>query len=580
MAAILPVVCAVVGLAVGALLVWLITRPQAQATAEAAAARAREAVQTDLAKAREELAGSTAAQAAQQERSRALEASIAALTSAKLELEAQLQQHHVQHGAVRAEAEKAAAQRDGALQTLEQARQELTAIREQAAQEMAALRSQSEQSLATLRRDHEAALHALRLAGTSAEAELRARIEQEQETRQAAERQLAELRSRDSEREKAFAEQRKLLDEAQTRFKDAFAALAQQQLERSSQSFLDLAKAQLAEQQQIGRGEIEKRQQAVEELVKPISETLGRFNSTVQEIEKQRAEAYGGISAELKGLREAQLALRSKADELTDALRGQPTKWGRWGELQLRNVVEMAGMLSYCDFMEQATVAGDDGARLRPDMVVRLPNGRSIAVDSKAPVELYLQAMELAQVDERQLRLTAYASAVRKHMKDLTGKAYWDRIPGSPEFVVMFVPGESFFSAALEADPALIEAGVEQRVILATPTTLIALLRAVAYGWKQEQLADNARHISEAGTELYKRLRVHIEHLQKVGSSLGSALGSYNEAVGSLERRVLPQARRMQELGAGDGKALPEIAALEATPRQVVAPELFAGEEA
>jgi DNA recombination protein RmuC len=556
MAGFLPVLTALLGLAAGALLVWLITRPQAQALADAAAAKAREAAQADVARLREELARREAADAAQVERIKGLDETIDVLAAEKRALEAQLQAERELYAGARAEAEKSGAQRDGAQQTVEQARAELAAIREQARQEAAALRAQSEQAAQALRE----------------------RIEQAQAARQGAERELAELRTSLAEREKNIAQQAQLLEDAQAKLKDVFAALAQQQLERSSQSFLDLAKAQLAEQQQIGRGELEQRKQQVEALVRPISETLGRFDRTVQEIEKQRAEAYGGISAELKGLREAQVALRSKADELTDALRGQPTKWGRWGELQLRNVVEMAGMISYCDFMEQATVAGDEGARLRPDMVVKLPNGRSIAVDSKAPVELYLQALELAQADERQTRMAAYASAVRKHMKDLTGKAYWDRIPGSPEFVVMFVPGESFFSAALEADPALIEAGVEQRVILATPTTLIALLRAVAYGWKQEQLAENARHISEAGTELVRRLRTFAEHLQNVGKGLNSAMGSYNEAVGSLERRVLPAGRKLQALGADDGKPLPEVAALEATPRQLVAPELFAGE--
>ena len=549
---------------IGAGLVWFITRPQAQAAADAAASKAREAAQADLAKAREDLARREAADAAQLERIKGLDEAIDVLTAEKRAVEGQLNVEREQHSLARAEVEKQSALRSGAQQTTDQARVELAAIRQQTEQAQASLREQAEQAQA-----------ALRTQAAASEAALRQRVEAEQLARQAAEQQLAELRSKDAERDKAFAEQRKLLDDAQAKFKDAFSALAQEQLTQSNASFLELAKAQLAEQQQIGKGDLEKRQQAVEALVKPIGDTLTRFNSAVQEIEKQRAEAYGGISAELKGLREAQIILRSKADELTDALRGTPTKWGRWGELQLRNVVEMAGMLAYCDFTEQTTVAGDEGAKLRPDMVVKLPNARSIAVDSKAPVELYLQALELELPEAREGKMREYAGAVRRHMKDLTSKAYWDRIPGSPEFVVMFVPGESFFSAALEADPSLIEAGVEQRVILATPTTLIALLRAVAYGWKQEQLADNARHISEAGSELIKRLRVFAEHLQRVGGSLTSAVGSYNEAVGSLERRVLPQARRMQELGAGDGKVLPEAVLLEAVPRQLVAPELF-----
>jgi DNA recombination protein RmuC len=542
MAAALPLVAAFIGLIAGALIVWLITRPQVSAAAESAAAKAREAAQAEIAKLREDLARREAGEAAHIDRLRQHDEALDTLRGERDALDSQVDEERALHAQSREALGKAGAQRDALAQDTVRLRAELAEARTAAVQEQAALRQ---------------------------------RAEQEQQARQQAEQLLAELRSKDAERDKAFAEQRRLLDEAQLKFKDAFAAVAQQQLDQSNKSFLELAKAELGRHQQEAKGELEQRKQQVEALVKPIHDTLGRFNTTVQEIEKQRAEAYGGISAELKGLREAQIQLRGKADELTDALRGQPTKWGRWGELQLHNVVEMAGMLAYCDFTEQTTVAGDDGARLRPDMVVRLPNGRSIAVDSKAPVELYIQAMELQNADERQAKLAAYAASVRRHMKDLTSKAYWDRIPGSPEFVVMFVPGESFFSAALEADPALIEAGAEQRVILATPTTLIALLRAVAYGWKQEQLAENARHISEAGTELVKRLRTFAEHLQKVGSGLSSAMGSYNEAVGSLERRVLPAARRMQELGATDGKALPEVPAVETLPRQLTSSELF-----
>lgn len=369
------------------------------------------------------------------------------------------------------------------------------------------------------------------------------------------------------------------LSQVEKNLKDTMAALAREALQGNNQSFLELAKEQLGAMQKEHKAELDQRKQAVETLVKPIGDSLSKFNETVQGIEKQRAEAYGGITQELRALREAQSALRSKADDLTNALRGQPTKWGRWGELQLRNVVEMAGMLPYCDFTEQESVAGDEGARLRPDMIVKLPNNKRIAVDSKAPVEMYIASMELEDEEARRAKLAEYAATVRKHLGDLTKKAYWDRIPGSPEFVVMFLPGESFFSAALEADPALIEAGVEQRVILATPTTLIALLRAVAYGWKQEQLAENARHISDAGAELVKRLRVFAEHLQRVGSGLNTAVGSYNDAVGSLERRVLPQARRMQELGAGDEKALPESSSIEVVPRSLEVQELFGRQE-
>jgi DNA recombination protein RmuC len=527
----LLILAAAVGVFAGAGLAWLLLRGQQSALATNAAAEAKRSAEADLSKLREELIRREGAEAAATLKAAELGTAVEQLGTECKAAHAQLAAEKELHGAAGGEIKRLTALLDAEHQNLVSARQELIASRQQ--------------------------------------------FTDETQTRQSTQRELAELRTSLAERERSLQQQAKLIEDAQVKLKDVFSSLAQEQLAASNNSFLELAKAQMGEYQQAAKGELEQRKQQVEALVKPISETLGRFNTTVQEIEKQRAEAYGGISAELKGLREAQVALRSKADELTDALRGQPTKWGRWGELQLRNVVEMAGMLNYCDFCEQATVAGDEGAKLRPDMVVKLPNSRSIAVDSKAPVELFLQAMEL-DGDLRQAKLAAYAGAVRKHMKELTSKAYWDRIPGSPEFVVMFVPGESFFSAALEADPALIEAGVEQRVILATPTTLIALLRAVAYGWKQEQLADNARHISDAGTELVRRLRVFAEHLQRVGSSLGSAVGSYNEAVGSLERRVLPQARRMHELGAGDGKPLPEAAALEVQPRLLAPPELFA----
>lgn len=382
-----------------------------------------------------------------------------------------------------------------------------------------------------------------------------------------------------SERDTKHAEQLALLRGAEKALKEAFGNIASEALAGNNKSFLELAKAQLATHQQQAQGELDQRKQAVENMVKPISESLGRFNTTVQEIEKQRAEAYGGISVELRALREAQAALHGKATELTDALRGQPTRWGRWGELQLRNLVEASGMLAYCDFCEQESIPGEDGARLRPDMLIRLAGGRHIAVDSKAPVELYLAALEMPTEDERLAKLQDYAAGVRRHVADLTKKSYWEHVAGSPEFVVMFMPGESFFSAVHVADPSLINPTAETRVILASPTTLLALLRSVAYGWKQVQLADNARQINDAAAELYKRVRVFLDHMSRVGRGLSGALESYNAAVGSLDTRVLPQARRMHELGASDGKPLAHLAALDVQARALTAPEALEDSE-
>jgi DNA recombination protein RmuC len=450
--------------------------------------------------------------------------------------------------------------REEARVAAEKAREEMRVSAEQSRDELRKAMEEAAGKLARRLEETEALLKAETEAKLNAESEIKRIVSLHAKDKETLDAQLAQLR------------------EFEKTLQSKMDTLARQALEGNNKAFLELAGQHLGSLQQSHKADMEQRRQQVESMVKPLGDSLSKFNETVQGIEKQRAEAYGGITQELKGLREAQLALRSKADDLTNALRGQPTKWGRWGELQLRNVVEMAGMLQYCDFIEQETVGGDEGAKLRPDMIVKLPNDKRIAVDSKAPVEMYIASMEIDNEEARRAKLNEYAAAVRKHMTDLTKKAYWDRIPGSPEFVVMFLPGESFFSAALEADPSLIEMGVEQRVILATPTTLIALLRAVAYGWKQEQLAENARHISDAGAELVKRLRVFAEHLQKVGTGLSSAVGNYNEAVGSLERRVLPQARRMQELGAGDGKALPEMADLELAPRKLDVPELFGRE--
>jgi DNA recombination protein RmuC len=379
-----------------------------------------------------------------------------------------------------------------------------------------------------------------------------------------------------------FAERQATLEAARDSFADAFRLISADALAKNNQSFLELARATLEAQQAAAlasaKSDLDKRQQAIGELVAPVKTSLEKFEQQIQGIEKSRIDAYATLNEQVRAMAEAHGALRLETGNLVKALRAPQTR-GRWGELQLKRVVEMAGMLGHCDFEEQASTNTADG-RLRPDLIVRLPGGKNIVVDAKAPLAAYLEALEASDEAEKKRKLADHARQVREHLRKLGQKAYWEQFQPSPDFVVLFLPGEMFYSAALEADPSLIEAGVDARVILATPTTLIALLRAVAYGWTQQALTENAERIRVLGRELYERIATVAEHWGRVGKNLGEAVGAYNDSVASLERRVLVSARKFRELkAAAEDKEIRDLNPVEALPRDVQAPELLAGDD-
>ena len=369
-------------------------------------------------------------------------------------------------------------------------------------------------------------------------------------------------------------QERELLSKTRTELTDTFKALAGDALNASTGQFLKLAAERFAHLQTGASADLEQRRTAIESLVKPVAESLGKVEKQIGEIEKNRVGSYENLLAVVNNLQSTQQDLRRETGNLVGALR-RPNVRGRWGELQLRRVVELSGMLDRVDFQEQVNVAGEDGA-LRPDLIVRLPGGKSIIVDAKAPLAAYLDSLEMADDDARARKLEDHAKQIRDHIQKLSAKSYWAEFD-TPEFVVLFIPGEAFYSAALEQDATLIESGIDRKVILATPTTLIALLKTVAYGWRQESLANDAREIAALGRDLYERLATMASHWNKMGKGLSTAMGAYNEAVGSLESRVLPAARKFRDLNvAAEGKEIDVIHQLETLPRTLTAEEMTA----
>jgi DNA recombination protein RmuC len=393
---------------------------------------------------------------------------------------------------------------------------------------------------------------------------LREKLSVEQTARVQAETTLKETQLR-------LAEERILIEKAQQDLSDAFKALAATSLNENNEAFIKLARATFENVLSEAKGDLGAKEEAIKGLVSPLTDSLNKFEQQVHKLEATRQEAYTSLEEHLKSLTSSQQQLQRETGNLVTALR-TPHVRGRWGEMTLRRVVELAEMSEHCDFTEQTTFTGEDG-RLRPDLIVHLPSNRKIVIDAKVSLDAYLSATTAATEEERETFLISHARQVRAHMTRLGEKKYAEQIQPAPEFVVMFIPGESFFAEAAHHDLKLIEDGMQNRVIPASPTTLITLLLAVAFGWRQEQITKNAQEISDLGKKLHDRMRTLVEHISEIGRGLDKATGSYNKAVGSMERNILPAARQFRELKAATGEDIPVLAPLDFIPRALNAPE-------
>lgn len=403
--------------------------------------------------------------------------------------------------------------------------------------------------------------------------ELRKQLESERAEGASVRRELSEAQqaraaadTRITETNKQLADQKALLDQARQELVGSFQALSGEALKQNNDAFLKLAAVSFEALHAKAEGDLAQRQQAIDGLVRPLHESLQRYDEQMRLLEQSRQSAYGGLDQHLKSLAESHQRLQQETGNLVKALRA-PTVRGQWGEITLKRVAELAGMVDHCDFVEQTTVSGEEG-RFRPDMVVRLPGGRQIIVDAKTVLAAYLDAHEAQDDQQRSEALRRHAEQVRSRMDELSLKAYWTQFDRAPEFVVLFLPGEQFLGAALDQDPRLIEEGFARGVVLATPATLIALLRAIAYGWRQEQLNAHAEEAGKLGKDLYERMAVLAEHLNDVGQALGKSVSAYNRAVGSLETRILPAARKFKELGVSSDKEIPLLEPAELVPRK------------
>jgi DNA recombination protein RmuC len=393
---------------------------------------------------------------------------------------------------------------------------------------------------------------------------------------EAALRQVESQHATEAARAEALArsldEQRALLVEAKTQLGDTFQALAGEALRASQEGFLALASERLGAARRETSAELEARQKAIEGVVAPVRASLEKVDEQVRAMERERGTAYGALRQQMQSIADTQEKLRDATGSLVSALKA-PAVRGRWGEIQLRRVVELAGMLEHCDFEEQVTIAREDEGRLRPDMVVKLPGGRNIVVDAKAPLGAYLEALESKDEAARAAKLQQHAAQVQAHVRKLSSKSYWEGFAGSAELVVMFLPGDSFYSHALEQMPGLMEEGVAQKVLLATPTTLLGLLLATSYGWREERLAENAQRISDEGRLLHQRIATVLEYFAALGNSLNQSVKHFNQALSSFDGRVAVSARRLEELDARGKKDLPEVEEIGVRAKSVLPPE-------